>query len=115
MLVRRSDLAYRSPEWAGAPLSGPLGLSVGFVAGIAVTMIFWVFGAGRDPHIGLVLLTLTAITVGAVTTVPGGIGTGALCWAYYSGFVLDRFGTLTFDRGGGQALLMIVLAATVAS
>lgn len=61
------------------------------------------------------LLTLTAIAVGAVTTVPGAIGAGALCWAFYSGFVLDRAGTLTLDRGGGQALLTILLAAVAAS
>ena len=30
-------------------------------------------------------------------------------------FVLNRTGILTLDRGGGQALLMIVLSATVAS
>ena len=30
-------------------------------------------------------------------------------------FVLNRTGILTLDRGGGQALLMIVLSATVVS
>lgn len=96
-------------------LPGALGLAAGFVASIVMTMLAWAFGAGSDPRVGLVLLTLTAIAVGAVTTVPGAIGAGALCWAFYSGFVLDRAGTLTFDRGGGQALLTILLSAVVAS
>jgi hypothetical protein len=78
-------------------------------------MISCAFGAGDDPRVGLVLLTLTAIVVGAMTTVAGAIGAGALSWAFYSGFVLNRTGILTLDRSGGQALLMIVLAATVGS
>ncbi|MCA1674441.1 MAG: hypothetical protein LC799_20375, partial [Actinobacteria bacterium] len=102
MLVRRGGLAYRCPERAGVSLPGPLGLAVGFVASIAATMISWAFGAGDDPRVGLVLLTLTAVAVGAVTTVPGAIGAGALCWACYSGFVLGRLGTLTLDRVAGR-------------
>lgn len=115
MLVRHDDLTYRHPERAGIPLPGPLGLAVGFPASITATMISWAFGAGDDARVGLVLLTLTATVVGAVTTVSGAIGAGALCWAFYSGFVLNRTGILTMDRSGGQALLIIVLAATVAS
>jgi hypothetical protein len=114
-VVHRDSLAYQDPERVGVSLPGPLGLTAGFVASIAVTMLAWAFGAGRDPRVGLVLLTITAIAVGAVTTVPGAIGAGALCWAFYSGFVLDRLGSLTLDRGGGQALLTIVLSAMVAS
>jgi hypothetical protein len=102
------------PEQAGVVLPGPLGLALGFAASVAATMAYWSLGAG-DSRIGLVLLTLTAAVVGVVTTLPGAIGAGALCWACYSGFVLDRFGTLTLGRGGGQALLVIVLAATAAS
>jgi hypothetical protein len=99
----------------GVVLPGALGLPVGFVASIAATMISWAFGAGRDPRVGLALLTITAIAVGAVTTVPGAIAAGALCWAFYSGFILDRAGTLTLSRGGGQTLATIVLCAVVAS
>lgn len=98
--MRHGDLPYRCPERAGVFLPGSLGVAVAFVASIAVTLISWAVGAGSDPRVGLVLLTLTAIAVGAVTTMPGAIGSGALCWAFYSGFVLDRFGTLTFERGG---------------
>jgi hypothetical protein len=97
------------------PSPALLGLAVGFAASIAATMISRAFGAGDDPRVGLVLLTLTTLMVSAVTTVPGVIGAGALCWAFYSGFVLNRTGILTSDRGGGQALLVIVLSATVAS
>ncbi len=112
MLVHRD--AYQDLDRCGV-LPGALGLVAGFVASIVMTMLAWAFGAGSDPRVGLVLLTLTAIAVGAMTTVPGAIGAGALCWAFYSGFVLDRAGTLTFDRGGGQALLTILLSAMVAS
>jgi hypothetical protein len=115
MLVRHESLTYRRSERAGTSLPGPLGLAVGFAASIAATMISWASGAGDDLRVGLVLLTLTAIVVGAVTTVPGAIGAGALCWAFYSGFVLNRSGILTWDRSGEQALLIIMLAATVAS
>lgn len=44
----------------------------------------------------------------AGVSLPGSLGLAA-------GFVLDRAGTLTLDRGGGQALLTILLAAVVAS
>jgi len=115
VLVHRDSLAHQDPERVGVSLPGPLGLAAGFFVSIVVTMLAWAFGAGSDPRVGLVLLTLTAIVIGAVTTMPGAIGAGALCWAFYSGFVLDRAGTLTFDRGGGQALLTILLSAVVAS
>jgi hypothetical protein len=115
MLVHRDGPAHRWLERVGMSVPGPLGLAVSFVASIAATTIAWAFGAGRDPRIGLVLLTITAIAVGAVTTMPGAIGTGAICWAFYSGFVVNRAGILTLDRGGGQALLIILLAAMVAS
>ena len=115
-MVRHGDLPYQDPDPLGVwPLSGPLGAAAGFFASIFVTMLAWAFGAGSDPRVGLVLLTLTAIAVGVVTTVPGAIAAGALCWAFYSGFVLDRAGTLTLGRGGGQALLTILLCAMVAS
>lgn len=53
--------------------------------------------------------------VRACTTVPGAISAGVLCWGFYSGFVLDRFGVLTLAHGCGQALTLIVLAAMTAS
>jgi hypothetical protein len=115
MLVRHDYLAHRGSEQADVSLPGLLGLAVGFAASIAAMMISRAFGAGDDPRVGLVLLTLTALMVSAVTTVPGVIGAGALCWAFYSGFVLNRTGNLTLDRGGGPVLLVIVLSATVAS
>jgi hypothetical protein len=113
--MRSGDLVGRSAERAGVFLPGPLGSAVGFVAAIGSTMLSWLVGAGVDSRIGLVLLTLTAIVVGAFTTLHGAIGAGAMCWSCYSGFVLNRFGLLSFDRGGGQALLVIALAAMSAS
>lgn len=116
MSVRRGRLAARNPERVGRRyLSGPLGAVVGFVAGIAVTMISLGLGAGTDPRIGLVLLTLTAVGVAVLTTVPGAIGAGMLCWAFYSGFVLDRFGDLTLRQGAVPALLLMLLLPTAAS
>ncbi len=116
MLVRHGDLPNRDPDPSGGwPLPGPLGVAAGFFASIVVTTLAWAFGAGSEPRVGLALLTVIAIALGAMTTVPGAIGAGALCWAFYSGFVLDRAGTLTLDRGGGQALLTILLSAVVAS
>lgn len=115
MLVRCSGPVDRFPDRAGARLSSPNAFVVGFITSSTVTMISWGFGAGDDPRVGLVLLTLTASALGAVSTVPGAIGAGALCWACYSGFVLNRMGVLTLDGGGEQALLTIVLAATATS
>jgi hypothetical protein len=114
--MHRDSLAYQDLDRpVGVVLPGALGFAVGFVASIAATMISWACGAGNDPRVGLVLLTVTAIAVGAATTVPGAIAAGALCWAFYCGFILDRAGTLTLDRSGGQTLLTIVLSAAAAS
>lgn len=114
--MHRDSLAYQDLDRpAGVVLPGALGFAVGFVASIAATMISWACGAGSDPRIGLALLTVTAMAVGAATTVPGAIAAGALCWAFYCGFILDRAGTLTLNRGGGQTLLTIVLSAAAAS
>jgi hypothetical protein len=116
VLPHRDSPAHQDPDrLAGVVLPGALGLAVGFVASIAATLISWALGAGSDPRVGLALLTVTAIAVGAVTTVPGAVAAGALCWAFYAGFILDRAGTLTLDRGGGQMLLTVVLSAVAAS
>lgn len=115
MSVRRGRLAVRIPKLVGRYLSGPLGGVVSFVAGIAATMISLGLGAGTDPRIGLVLLTLTAVGVAVLTTVSGALASGVLCWAFYSGFVLDSFGDLTLHRGAAQALLLMLLLAAAAS
>jgi hypothetical protein len=115
MSARRGRLAARNPERVGGYLSGSLGVAVGFVAGIGVTMISLGLGAGSDPRIGLVLLTLTAVGIAVLTTVPGAIGAGMLCWAFYSGFVLDSFGDLTLHHGAGPALLTMLLLPAAAS
>lgn len=66
------------------------------------------------PHPALVLLTV--LTVGWACILPLGFaaGTGVVFWAYYTGFVINGYGALTFTAGDlGRLVLLVTLAVTV--
>ena len=87
-----------------------LNVRSGSVAGPAPLL-----GAARDPAVGLILLIATAGIVGTLTTPVGAVASAAQCWAFYTGFILNRLGVLTFDHGSLTTLLVIVLTGIMPS
>jgi hypothetical protein len=61
------------------------------------------------------LLIATAGIVGTLTTPVGAVASAAQCWAFYTGFILNRLGVLTFDHGSLTTLLVIVLTGIMPS
>jgi hypothetical protein len=90
------------------------GVALGLVAGLAATLLAWVFGAGTEPVVGLLAATSAAAAVAWWTAVPDGLAAAAVCWACYDGFVVHRFGELGFG-GDDIAALLIMLGVAVLS
>ena len=117
MLVPRPST---SPLGHGVPTPGQLprlptslGLALGFLAGALTTIVASMIGAGHDPAVGLLLLTAAAAMVGTLTTPIGALASALQCWAFYTGFLLNRQGVLTFDHPSRTALAIIVFAGVV--
>jgi hypothetical protein len=82
---------------------------------VVATILAWLLGAGREPAMGFVLLAVTAGTVGALTTPIGALSSATQCWAFYTGFILNRFGVLTFDHRSLVTLAVMALAGVLPS
>ena len=119
MLVPRpsaSPLGHGLPtHWQLPHLPASLGLALGFVAGAVAAIVASMIGAGHDPTLGLLLLTAAAAMVGALTTPIGALASALQCWAFYTGFLLNRQGVLTFDHASRTALAIIVFTGVVPS
>lgn len=119
MLVPRpsaNPLGHGLPTpWPLPHLPPSLGLALGFVAGAVTTILAWMTGAGHDPAVGLLLLTAAAAMVGTLTTPIGALASALQCWAFYTGFLLNRLGVLTFNHPSRTALAIIVFAGVVPS
>jgi hypothetical protein len=100
--------AGRSP----IPIPGPLGCTIGFGAGLLITVAAAALGARDGPGLGVVLLAAAAVA--AITTLPGAVAAAAQCWALWDGFLVNGLGCLSADRGGWQGLVLLVAAAAVA-
>ena len=93
----RSPLHHELPTpWQLPHLPASLGLALGFLAGAVTTILASMIGAGHDPAMGLLLLTGAAAMVGTLTTPIGALASALQCWAFYTGFLLNRQGLLTF-------------------
>lgn len=90
---------------------GPLGAGLGLPVGLAAVFLTW--SVGGNPTAGLVLASIAAAAVAAVTTIPGGTVAGGLCWACYDGFVVNRLGTLTVGQAELVAFAIVVTTALV--
>ena len=119
MLVPRpstSPLGHGLPTgWQPPRLPASFGVALGFVAGVVTTIVAWMIGAGHDPAMGLLLLIAAAAMVGILTTPIGALASALQCWAFYTGFLLNRQGVLTFDHASRSALAIIVFAGVVPS
>lgn len=90
-----------------------MGSAVGFAAGTAGTVVAWLLGAGATPLIGLVLLTVVAAVVDALTSLPGALAGATQCWALYDGFVAHRLGELSFAAPDLTSLAVVLGAGVV--
>lgn len=119
MLVPRLNanlLGHGLPTPGQLPRLPPsLGLALGFVAGAVTTIAAGMIGAGHDHAVGLLLLTAAAAMVGTLTTPIGALASALQCWAFYTGFLLNRQGVLTFDHPSRTALAIIVFAGVAPS
>jgi len=67
---------------------------------------------GITPHPALLVLLL--VTMVSASRLPLGFATalGAVAWAYYTGFVVNQYGQLTFTAGDlGRLVLLLTVAA----
>jgi hypothetical protein len=119
MLVPRpstSPLDHGLPSpWDLPRLPASLGFALGFAASTVTTIVAGMIGASHDPAVGLLLLTAAAAMLGALTTPIGALASALQCWAFYTGFLLNRQGVLTLDHLSRNALAVIVLAGVVPS
>lgn len=87
-----------------------VGVALGLPAGVAAVLATWLLGG--EPSIGLLLVTVAAVAVGARTAPTTAITAAAVCWACYDGFVVHREGVLGVDT---TSLSMVVGGALVAA
>lgn len=100
------EVTWRLPRTTGLSGSG-----LGFGWGIVATCV----GAVAGPEVGLVLLAVVAVSVGAVTTVPGAMLGAAQCWALYTGFLHNELGVLSMDGNSRFALHLLLSVGLAAS
>lgn len=116
MLPTRSSRVGPIPPAALPPrVTGPNGSALGLMAGGGVTIVGHLVGVGGYPEVGLALLALATLAVGAGTTVPGALACAAQAWGMYSGFWLHGLGELRLDRPSVTGLVVLVLLGVSAS
>jgi hypothetical protein len=118
MLVPRPGGRWPDRLPPGLPLPclpAGVGFALGFAASVITTMLARLLGAASDPNVGLVLLAVTAATVGALTTPIAALGSAAQCWACYTGFLLNRLGVLTFDHRSLPAACALLASGVIPS
>ncbi|WP_410596871.1 hypothetical protein [Amycolatopsis sp. lyj-23] len=87
------------------------GFPFGSVAAIAAVTAADLAGATAHPWYALVTLGAVVLASAYRTGLVAATGVGVVAWALHVGFVLGRFGELTF--GSGSALAALVLASTL--
>ena len=90
-------------------LAGGFGFPLGFAASTVAVLGAAAVGAFAHPVAVLATLAVVTAVVSATTTLPAALGTAAVSWGLYSGFVVDQLGQLTLD--GRTALAALVLAS----
>ncbi|MEV6830760.1 hypothetical protein [Amycolatopsis sp. NPDC051102] len=87
------------------------GFPFGCVAAVAAVSVANLAGAAAHPWYALVTLGAVVTTTAFRGPPPAAAGVTAIAWALHTGFVLGRFGELTFTRP--SALAALVLTATL--
>ncbi|MDN5917806.1 MAG: hypothetical protein L0I76_22360 [Pseudonocardia sp.] len=90
-----------------------VGSAIGFAAAIAAAVVAVALGAHQQPLIGLALFSGTTAIVAAVTPLPGAFGAAAHSWAFWDGFVVNRFGELAATPAEIEGLLVLAVTAFI--
>jgi hypothetical protein len=93
---------------------GGFGFSLGFVAGIGVTLIAVAAGAAGHPLGAVVALMVAVAAVSAATTFFAAAGTALVCWCLADGFVIGRHGDLVFTSASLFSAVVLGSAALAA-
>jgi hypothetical protein len=67
-----------------------------------------------SPHLALAVLILVTVAWASVLPLGFASALGAVSWAYYTGFVVNSFGVLTFT-GSDSVRLLVLLTLAVAA
>jgi hypothetical protein len=92
-------------------MPGGFGLPLGFVLGIAATVLAVAAGATNHPVLSVIVLVAVVDSLAMVTTVAATMATAALCWCLHAGFVLGRHGELVFTAQSRHDALVLGLCA----
>ena len=88
------------------PVPGGLAFPAGTALAVAVTFLVVADGATSQPVISVVGLVAVVDLVAVLSTAPATLATAVVCWCLHAGFVLGRFGELTFSRQSGHDALV---------
>ncbi|EWM17731.1 hypothetical protein [Kutzneria sp. 744] len=95
-------------------LAGGFGFPLGFVVATLVVLGSAALGAFAHPVAVLVALAVATAAVSATTTLPAALGTAAVSWGLYAGFVVGEFGQLTLTRPTALAAAVLAFSALAA-
>jgi hypothetical protein len=91
------------------------GFPAGFAAAALVTAAAVAGGAREHPALSLAGLTCVVLATAVTSTLPAAAGTAVAAWALHTGFVVGRFGALSFTRAGLVTGLVLALTAALAA
>ncbi|MEV5719681.1 hypothetical protein AB0L41_37835 [Amycolatopsis mediterranei] len=86
------------------------GFPFGCVAAIAAVAVADLAGATGHPWYALVTLGAVVLSAAYRGSPAAATGVAVVAWALHTGFVLGRFGELTFDRASALAALVLACA-----
>ncbi|WP_086839753.1 hypothetical protein [Amycolatopsis kentuckyensis] len=86
------------------------GFPFGCVAAVAAVIVADLAGATSHPWYALVTLGAVVLAAASRSSPPAATGVAVISWGLHTGFVLGRFGELTFDPGSGLAALVLASA-----
>ncbi|MFG1645857.1 hypothetical protein ACGFMK_36735 [Amycolatopsis sp. NPDC049252] len=86
-------------------MTGGFGFPFGCAAAVAAVLAAHV--AGPSPWYALVTLGLVVLATARWTTFRAALGVLVVAWALDAGFVLGRFGELTFDAASAWSALIL--------
>src|SRR4051794_9346730 len=86
------------------------GFPFGCVAAVAAVVVADLAGATGRPWYALVTLGAVVLSAAYRSSPAAATGVAVVAWALHTGFVLGRFGELTFDRASALAALVLACA-----
>ncbi|MEU5264468.1 hypothetical protein [Amycolatopsis sp. NPDC021455] len=91
-------------------MTAGFGFPCGCVAAIAAVIVADLAGATGHPWYALVMLGAVVLAAAHETSFGAAAGITVVAWALHTGFVLGRFGELTFDRASAAAAIVLAAA-----